>query len=752
MNNILKLKGTFTQKPHPSNFGPIKLPNDAIVTSKDIENIISDINEIDNYWKEKTKYISGIVLSVYYKTIIPKSKRIVSLLKCDGIDMNERIVGARFSNDKKYHIITYYIPRKAIAKSLKELEIVKNIIFNKFSKGIKCADCENIEKIVNFSDYEISKTTFLHLIVDINNINKIITEENNKISNEDTIISIYKTEKNIVGLMDDLEIKINEQEILGDNTVLLGSNELKIVKKNIPYLVAMELVNVIDLEKDELINDDRAQSDRLINKPTNEPIIGVIDKPFKKGVYFDSWVEDTIVDDIKDEMINNEDYWHGTGVSSIIVDGPRLNPSHDDGCGHFRVRHFGVAVGEKYSSFKIIKSIEEIVSKNTDIKVWNLSLGSKEEIKDNYMSFEGAFLDELQNKYDILFIVAGTNKPKESTIKDMKIGAPADSLNSLVVNSVNNKNEPASYTRNGKVLSFYIKPDVSYFGGDDSNNLDGYINVCNDIKSEVLRKGTSYAAPWITRKIAYLIYILGFSKEEAKAIIIDSAEKWEDKNIDINKMGHGVVPTHINDIVQSPNDEIKFVISGISEKYDTYNYQLPIPMDKGKYPFVAKATMCYFPICTRNQGVDYTNTELELKFGRLKANKKTNEYNIQGINNDVQDIDGTYTNEVEARNEYRKWDNTKCIKEKYSKRSKDKIMYENPLWGISVKTKNRINPKDGDNLKFGIVITLKEIHGKNRINEFIQQCSFNKWFVDEINIQNKIDIYNIAEEEITFEK
>ena len=210
MNNILKLKGTFTQKPHPSNFGPIKLPNDAIVTSKDIENIISDINEIDNYWKEKTKYISGIVLSVYYKTIIPKSKRIVSLLKCDGIDMNERIVGARFSNDKKYHIITYYIPRKAIAKSLKELEIVKNIIFNKFNKGIKCADCENIEKIVNFSDYEISKTTFLHLIVDINNINKIITEENNKISNEDTIISIYKTEKNIVGLMDDLEIKINE--------------------------------------------------------------------------------------------------------------------------------------------------------------------------------------------------------------------------------------------------------------------------------------------------------------------------------------------------------------------------------------------------------------------------------------------------------------------------------------------------------------------------------------------------------------
>lgn len=751
MNNILKLKGTFTQKSHPNNFGPIKLSDDSIVTSKDIQNIINDIEKINNYWNGKNRYISGIIFSAYYKRIIPKTKRIVSLLKCDSIDMNERIVGARFSDDKTYHIITYYVPRESIDKSIKNLQIVKDIVSQNFNHEIRSTDCENIDKKINFSNYKISKTNFLHLIVDISNINKLVTEENNKVTNEDTIISIYKTEKNVYKIMNELNVEISEKEILGDNTVLLNKDKLKIVKEKIPYLVSMELINLIDLDKDDEFKDNLKQNDRFISPPTNEPIIGVIDKPFKKGVYFDSWVENSIVDDITEDMINPEDYWHGTGVTSIIVDGPRLNPLHDDGCGHFRVRHFGVAVGEKYNSFKIIKSIEEIVSKNTDIKVWNLSLGSKDEIKDNYISFEGAFLDELQNKYDILFIVAGTNKPKEARAKDMKIGAPADSLNSIVVNSVNKDNKPTTYARIGKVLSFYIKPDVSYFGGDDSKQLDGYVNVCNDIKSEVLRRGTSYAAPWITRKIAYLIYVLGFSREEAKAIIIDSAEKWGDQAKEINKIGHGIVPTHINDIIQTSNDEIKFVISGISEKYDTYNYQLPIPSDKGNYPFVAKATMCYFPICTRNQGVDYTNTELEFKFGRLKFNKKTNEYNIQGINNDIQDIEGTYTNELEARREYRKWDNTKCIKEKYSKKSKDKMMYDNPLWGISVKTKNRIKKEDGENLKFGIVITLKELHGKNRINEFIQQCSFNKWFVEEVNIQNKIDIYNTAEEEITFE-
>ena len=161
--------------------------------------------------------------------------------------------------------------------------------------------------------------------------------------------------------------------------------------------------------------------------------------------------------------------------------------------------------------------------------------------------------------------------------------------------------------------------------------------------------------------------------------------------------------------------------------------------------------MCYFPKCTRCQGVDYTNTEFELKLGRLKFNKKTNEYTIIGINNDVQDIEGSYTKEEEARSEFRKWDNTKCIKEKFNSRVRDKKMYDNPLWGISVKTKNRINQDDGKDLRFGIVVTLKEIHGKNRIDEFIQQCSFNKWFVEEVDIQNKFDIYNVAEEEIDFD-
>ncbi|MBZ5796632.1 hypothetical protein K8353_41935, partial [Burkholderia contaminans] len=38
---------------------------------------------------------------------------------------------------------------------------------------------------------------------------------------------------------------------------------------------------------------------------------------------------------------DSQDYKHGTAVTSLIVDGANLNPNLDDGCGNFRVRHFG---------------------------------------------------------------------------------------------------------------------------------------------------------------------------------------------------------------------------------------------------------------------------------------------------------------------------------------------------------------------------------------------------------------------------
>jgi hypothetical protein len=41
---------------------------------------------------------------------------------------------------------------------------------------------------------------------------------------------------------------------------------------------------------------------------------------------------------------------------------------------------------------------------------------------------------------------------------------------------------------------------------------------------------------------------------------------------------------------------------------------------------------------------------------------------------------------------------------------------------MEIKTNNRINSTDGIGIRFGVVVTIKEINGVNRINEFIKNC------------------------------
>ena len=151
---------------------------------------------------------------------------------------------------------------------------------------------------------------------------------------------------------------------------------------------------------------------------------------------------------------------------------------------------------------------------------------------------------------------------------DMKVGAPADSLNSLVVNAVDMSGKSASYSRRGPVLSFFHKPDICYYGG-DGTKAEEKIAVCADELGAIYLSGTSFAAPWITRKLAYLIYVMGLSREVAKALIIDAAAKWGPSGNVSDTMGYGVVPKRIEDILNTLDDEIKFIITGTTQDYET---------------------------------------------------------------------------------------------------------------------------------------------------------------------------------------
>ncbi|HCA6962490.1 TPA: hypothetical protein K8Z99_001300, partial [Staphylococcus pseudintermedius] len=73
------------------------------------------------------------------------------------------------------------------------------------------------------------------------------------------------------------------------------------------------------------------------------------------------------------------------------------------------------------------------------------------------------------------------------------------------------------------------------------------------------------------------------------------------------------------------------------------------------------------------------------------------------------------------------------------------------LWGMSIKTKERLSSSDGEGINFGVVVTLKEINGVNRIEEFIQQCSLKGWLVNKVDVSNRIEVYQKANEELHLE-
>lgn len=309
---------------------------------------------------------------------------------------------------------------------------------------------------------------------------------------------------------------------------------------------------------------------------------------------------------------------------------------------------------------------------------------------------------------------------------------------------MNVENKPASYHRVGPVLSFFNKPDVSCFGGDK----DCYMRVCTPT-GEGLVAGTSFAAPWVARKMAYLIYNLGLSREAAKALLIDSAIGWNGK-ASFSK-GYGIVPKRIEDIIQSRDDEIRFIMTGSVSMYETYTYEIPIPVHDGSHPFFARATLCYFPKCTRSQGVDYTSTELDVHFGRVhESDGKTS---IKSLNDNIQGDEGFHKlTEKDARREFRKWDNVKHICDVIKNASRPRKVMGSGLWGLCVRAKERTSEKYGRGLNFGIVVTLKEMNGVNRIDDFIKLCMFRGWIVNAIDVVNRIEVYQKAEEEITFDE
>lgn len=755
MSDLLLMRNELYHRSHPSaeagkGGGGVSFSASDTLELADIEFVRSEFQRALSEWPEET-IVKDLLLEVHYDTIVSKTNRLHQLLKCPARDFVHGIVGARFEGidtSKPFHVHTFYIPRSVVSKAIDDLAIAFEFVG---TLKDQCVDKAIFDKLGEEFRVPsgISKTRLKQVLHDCLHISAIKIPHFQPSITAKSIVNIFPTEIKSSDLLSSLSRMEQREAIVDDTTMLLTPDQFESIAKDYPYLIAMTAEDDFDI--DDWGEDPSRQFEFDIPEPSNEPTIGVIDTLFDTASPFSKWVDYRNYLDSSIPVMS-EDKEHGTQVTSLIVAGHMLNPHLDDGCGWFKVRHFGVALKVGNSLRKLMQNIEDIVSKNPDIKVWNMSLGTPEEITQNTISPLAACLDRLQHERNILFIVAGTNDLDYTRSKS--VGSPADSLNSIVVNSCRLDRSPALYTRRGPVLSFFTKPDLSYYGGDAGEPIK-----LGTAQGVVSNKGTSFAAPWIARKAAYLIEVMHLPRDVAKALLIDSALSWETeiiKNGISHESGYGVVPTRIEDVLHSGDDEIKFYITGRISNYETYTAGIPVPMNENEcHPYAARAIMSYSPACNRRQGVDYTNTELSLSLGRFKPSKKKDGTMRMAI----EQIADKYTSspidfvpyEGAVREYKRKWDNVKAKSEQYHG-SRPKSSFTNMgLWGVSIKKNERHDDKSGENMPFGLVITLKAFDGNSRINEFIQQNIRHGWTVRAVKLQERIELNTRAQSTIEFE-
>lgn len=729
-NRIIQLKGEISHMPHPIGGSSPTLPAGAVVTTTHLNSLKKDLEDVQSYW-ENNELIEGVLVSVEYTRIVAKSNRIKELFKGEKI-----IRGCKFTSDGQRHIITYYLSKEDLTESIGKLESALKILEGQFGGELNSAQFE-LARQSYVPEEKLTKSAFLQMIRDCCYSQRIFVDDQVNDSREgDYLVSLYDIDQNYEKIFEKLGIRPRDR--FDGHTFLLSQREMKILTDQAGYLIAMEIEDLTELDP---LPPESLGTNGVISipAPRDEPIVGVIDTLFDSAVYFADWVDyrDCVSDDLPKD---SGDYKHGTEVTSIIVDGPASNPSLEDYCGRFRVRHFGVALQGPFSTLTIIRKIRDIVEQNQEIKVWNLSLGSPKEINSNFISFEAAELDKLQREFNVVFVIAGTNQGHVLP-KPVLIGAPADAINGISVNASDRAGNPAPYSRRGPVLNFFVKPDLCCFGGKSGEPM----RVCCGLGEDRVM-GTSFAAPWITRKVAFLVYKMHFSIETAKALLIDSCVGWDNHKIDPFK-GFGNVPVSINDIVYSRADEIRFIIQSKIEDYEHFNYRIPVPLDNGKHNYVARATLCYRPWCFREQGVDYTATELDLKFGRVQQKAKTT---IRDLNGNIQDREGEFCTEANARDHFQKWNNVKVILDKVTSTTRaKKAGNAEGFWGLNIKSKERLDEKYGKGMPYAVVVTLKNIKGENRINDFVKACQANGWIVQQVDVKKNITIAEKMEETIT---
>lgn len=356
-----------------------------------------------------------------------------------------------------------------------------------------------------------------------------------------------------------------------------------------------------------------------------------------------------------------ENTGHGTFVAGLIVWGERLNPNmaaiDSAPCGVFDLQvipnddpAFG-DIEDLYESEFLYTLEQALIRHANKYKVWNLSLGTDEVCAEDEFSAFAEQLDDLQEKYQVSFVLAAGNcanplMPYPRTAAHHAAGritAPADSVLGVTVGAIShqayngngpNIGELSPFSRHGSGPNSIIKPDLVHFGGTcsiDGHHQSGIRSITRAGVGEDL--GTSFAAPLVSRSLAQIYHQITPTPSPvlARALLTHHARDPRTGGRvpveDVNYLGFGrpVPPPYCLECEPHQSTLIftDTLRPGFFLEWDDFPYP-PSLKRGGKYYGDITMTIAFAPSRSGNWGTEYCETHIEAHFGvyRMVKGKK----------------------------------------------------------------------------------------------------------------------------------
>lgn len=474
------------------------------------------------------------------------------------------------------------------------------------------------------------------------------------------------------------------------------------------------------------------------------PRIAIVDSGIGKGnKYLQPWIED--VDNYVIE--SNQDNYHGEFIAGIINYGHVLNKNInnvvDSGVKLLDVTILPDIKKEKVREDDLLASLEQALETYADkYKVWNLSLASSR-VCTGYISEFTAAIDEMQRKFNVLFVIAAGNT-SSSLIN--RITSPADSVRSVTVGSIAldrmdqsqvEKNTVLPYSRKGPGVGLSIKPDIVHFSGNPSKNP---IYSIDSNGRKVGDYGTSFSTPLVSAILGeyFSLYPSNMTPIMAKTLLIHGGQSplSNSRIKDITEhyeYGYGL-PRRIEDILYGDEHEITLIFEGDIDSSSGTNWikidQFPFPKsfydeESQKIKGNILVTMGYDTPLNARYGSEYCRSNLEV---RIRTRIEDSYQKI--TNGSKTDVDFDAKWERDRITSESKWSNIKQVEFKSPKGRKgtnELILEVLPSWrNIDEKRK----------VPFIIVLTIRDPKRELPIyNEVTQQLNVS-FAINDIKLKN----------------